>query len=228
MPQDPLVIFLYGLIGYRILIIAGGILCMWFGFRLFRYVSASDANAVLTMPGGWKFTATQIGPGIFFALFGSIVLGYSLAAKMEFSEQPLRQEIAQHLQQLTQSTTNRSNDTFKKSQIRVAGSFSPVSAIPSELAAVNTLIELHARQNKGNAGLTPDEYELFLKVTPYLSGIQRAYINNQFGAGTFEETSLMIKECKTNTNLCQSYREDPAKRDKFDRILEALTATIEK
>lgn len=61
----------------RILIVLLGGSCMYMGYRLFS-VSMSESGKMVLEKSGWKFQLSQVGPGVFFALFGSVVLGYAM------------------------------------------------------------------------------------------------------------------------------------------------------
>ena len=64
----------------RILLVAVGALAVYLGYSLFRHIpTANKAEGKLDLPGGVSIFLTRIGPGVFFALFGIAVIGYSVA-----------------------------------------------------------------------------------------------------------------------------------------------------
>jgi hypothetical protein len=64
----------------RILLVLVGALAVYLGYSLFRHIpTANKAEGKLELPGGVSIFLTRIGPGVFFALFGIAVLGYSVA-----------------------------------------------------------------------------------------------------------------------------------------------------
>jgi hypothetical protein len=64
----------------RILLVMVGALAVYLGYSLFRQIpTANKAEGKLVLPGGVSIFLTRIGPGIFFALFGIAVIGYSVA-----------------------------------------------------------------------------------------------------------------------------------------------------
>jgi hypothetical protein len=67
----------------RILLVLVGALAVYLGYCLFRNIpSANKAEGKLVLPGGVSIFLTRIGPGVFFALFGITVIGYSVAQPM--------------------------------------------------------------------------------------------------------------------------------------------------
>jgi hypothetical protein len=64
----------------RILLVLVGALAVYLGYSLFRHIpTANKAEGKLALPGGISIFLTRIGPGVFFALFGIAVIGYSVA-----------------------------------------------------------------------------------------------------------------------------------------------------
>jgi hypothetical protein len=62
----------------RILVVAGGILCIFLGYRLFSIARLQQSGSGKFKTQVFEFTATKVGPGVFFALFGAYVLFTSL------------------------------------------------------------------------------------------------------------------------------------------------------
>ena len=64
----------------RILLVLVGALAVYLGYSLFRHIpTANKSQGKLDLPGGVSIFLTRIGPGVFFALFGIAVIGYSVA-----------------------------------------------------------------------------------------------------------------------------------------------------
>ena len=71
----------------RILVVAIGGLAIYLGYRLFLNMPERDrSSGKLELPGGISIFLTRIGPGAFFALFGSIVIALSFYHGVTFSE----------------------------------------------------------------------------------------------------------------------------------------------
>ena len=67
----------------RILLVLVGALAIYLGYSLFRHIPSTAKGAALgegkiELPGGVSIFLTRIGPGVFFALFGIAVIGYSV------------------------------------------------------------------------------------------------------------------------------------------------------
>src|SRR5689334_4372470 len=70
----------------RILLVLVGALALYLGYRLFRHMPTADkGSGKLELPGGVSIFLSRIGPGVFFALFGVAVIGYSVAQPIQFT-----------------------------------------------------------------------------------------------------------------------------------------------
>jgi hypothetical protein len=68
-------------------LLAGG-LCVVLGYRLFIMLpEKADSSGKVILPGGVSIWLSRVGPGIFFALFGVAIIGYSFASTVRISEQ---------------------------------------------------------------------------------------------------------------------------------------------
>lgn len=63
----------------RLMLVLAGMLAVWLGYRLFAQMPAVDkSEGRLKLPGGVSIHLTRTGPGLFFALFGAAIIGYSV------------------------------------------------------------------------------------------------------------------------------------------------------
>lgn len=67
----------------RLLIVIAASMAMWFGYNLFIKGIDKDQKGQLT-GNGWKVKMQSVGPGVFFALFGSVVLIMMSGAQLTF------------------------------------------------------------------------------------------------------------------------------------------------
>ena len=73
----------------RILIILAGALSVWLGYRLFINMPlAEKGSGKIHLPGGISVFISRVGPGVFFALFGAVVLGYGLHQAVTIEVRP--------------------------------------------------------------------------------------------------------------------------------------------
>jgi hypothetical protein len=72
--MDPMLLF----ITYRLLIVLGGILCIYFGYRLFYVVKTKQGEFRIKTGTAYELAISDVAPGVFFALFGAGVLVFSL------------------------------------------------------------------------------------------------------------------------------------------------------
>jgi hypothetical protein len=65
----------------RLLIVLGGALSIYLGYRMFLAIpraASETGEGKLELPGGVSIYVTRVGPGVFFALFGAVILGLGL------------------------------------------------------------------------------------------------------------------------------------------------------
>lgn len=68
----------------RILVVLFAGMAIYLGYRLFLAVpTQQDADGKVVLPGGTEVVLSRVGPGAFFALFGTIALGLSLFYRVE-------------------------------------------------------------------------------------------------------------------------------------------------
>ena len=72
--MDPILLFML----YRMLIVLGGILCIYFGYRLFFVTKTKQGDFKIKTGQNYELSLSDLAPGIFFALFGASVLVFSL------------------------------------------------------------------------------------------------------------------------------------------------------
>lgn len=75
----------------RLIAVAIGGLSIYLGYRLFSAVRATgEGSAEVKLPGDVTVMLSRVAPGVFFALFGALVVGASLVSPMSYSEQASR------------------------------------------------------------------------------------------------------------------------------------------
>ena len=76
--MDPLVATIVMRFVERLLVVGGGCLAIWCGYRLFLAMPSRERGAgKLELPGGVSIHLSRVGPGVFFSLFGAVILGLS-------------------------------------------------------------------------------------------------------------------------------------------------------
>ncbi len=73
--MDPVFLFML----YRMLIVLGGILCIYFGYRLFYVIKTKQGDFKIKTGQNYELSLSDVAPGVFFALFGAGVLVFSLS-----------------------------------------------------------------------------------------------------------------------------------------------------
>lgn len=76
--DDPIVITIVMRFIERFIVVAGGCLAIYCGYRLFLAMpSAEKGTGKLELPGGVSIHVSRVGPGVFFSLFGAVILAFS-------------------------------------------------------------------------------------------------------------------------------------------------------
>jgi hypothetical protein len=78
----------------RILAVAIGGMAIYLGYRLFVKVPESrDSQGRLVLPWNITIILSRVGPGVFFALFGALVVAYALHASVSFTRETIPSEL---------------------------------------------------------------------------------------------------------------------------------------
>ena len=72
----------------RLLGLLSGALCVVLGYRLFiNLPEKTDSSGKVVLPGGVSIWLSRVGPGIFFALFGAVIVAYSFASAVRVTNE---------------------------------------------------------------------------------------------------------------------------------------------
>ncbi len=95
--MDNFTLFLIYATLYRLTVLAVGALSIWLGFRLFSTAGSKKAEGSASAEaGGVKLTLTNLLPGTYFALFGTVIIGMMLwKGEPQFLQQELKELTAQ-------------------------------------------------------------------------------------------------------------------------------------
>ena len=83
----------------RLLIVVAGGLSIYLGYRMFLAIprapkGAETGEGKLELPGGVSIYVTRVGPGVFFALFGAVILGLGLHHGLQLDVREQRPGVA--------------------------------------------------------------------------------------------------------------------------------------
>lgn len=85
--MDPLILTIVMRALERLLVVIGGGIAIYLGYRLFLEMpSAERGSGKVNLPGGISIYLSRVGPGIFFSLFGAVVIGLSLHYGIAFTD----------------------------------------------------------------------------------------------------------------------------------------------
>ena len=70
----------------RVMLVLVGALAVYLGYSLFRHMpTVNRSEGKLELPGGVSIFLSRIGPGVFFAVFGCAIIGYSVTRPVSIS-----------------------------------------------------------------------------------------------------------------------------------------------
>jgi hypothetical protein len=71
----------------RIIAICVAGVCIYLGYRLFiKLPEQSDSSGKVILPGNISIYLSRIGPGVFFALFGAVIIGFSVYSSLSINQ----------------------------------------------------------------------------------------------------------------------------------------------
>lgn len=75
----------------RILVVLASAMSIFLGYRLFLAIPRQQSGeGKLELPGGVSIFVTRVGPGVFFALFGAVVIAFSLHESITYAQEDPR------------------------------------------------------------------------------------------------------------------------------------------
>lgn len=85
--MDPLILTIVTRAIERLLVVLAGGLSIYLGYRLFIAMpDAERGSGKVNLPGGVSIFLSRVGPGVFFSLFGAVVIGLSLQFGVSFND----------------------------------------------------------------------------------------------------------------------------------------------
>jgi hypothetical protein len=85
--MDPLILTIVTRAIERLLVVLAGGLAIYLGYRLFIAMpNAERGSGKVDLPGGVSIFLSRVGPGVFFSLFGAVVIGLSLQFGVSFND----------------------------------------------------------------------------------------------------------------------------------------------
>lgn len=148
----------------RILIIVFSGISLILGWNLFKSGIHPDQNAVIKT-GGLFIKLSKVGPGIFFALFGSAVFVYSLSSPIQYVE--------------------KNEEDNKGSSVNVSYLTSDQEKYLELSKSINTLQNISVIYNEGN--MTDIDYSLFNSAVYNLEQERASWIVATFGLENYKQ-----------------------------------------
>jgi hypothetical protein len=85
--MDPLILTIVTRAIERLLVVLAGGLAIYLGYRLFIDMpNAERGSGKVNLPGGISIYLSRVGPGVFFSLFGAVVIGLSFQFGVSFND----------------------------------------------------------------------------------------------------------------------------------------------
>lgn len=185
--MDPLVIAIACRSIERLIIILIGGLSVYLGWALFKLPIPNDSGAEIKH-GQLQIVLRRIGPGVFFALFGTAVTIFSLAYPVHFEE-------TRAVQKMPGSQV--SNDVNEHREFSGAGGGNRDLFKP-KVRALNTAIK--AIDSRGDANMHQAAFNDLAQAEPTLRLIRDDLIQRQFGSNLVELWNAKGKDFQKNPN----------------------------
>ena len=201
-------IFATGRVVERLIICAIAGLCLTYGWNLFRVGVLNEQSAELS-GNGWKFNLKRVGPGVFFALFGSIVLAFSLRSPLSIPATAGRQDGGKS------DTKESVPSTDNKPPLIVYAESQNTEIAKRWVADLNTVLNLE----------TPDKFsdstrrKIIGRTNDDLETLRNTLVIQQFGAAMFRDYQAYRKK------QADGDAPSPAEHQKFVQIEEWMQGT---
>jgi hypothetical protein len=171
-------VFAIGRVVERLMISAIAGLCLTYGWNLFRVGVVNQQTAELGAK-GWRINLKRVGPGVFFALFGTAVLAVSLRSPLSLSENHYQPVI----HYLSASGTDGKVDS-QSSQPKVVYLEGQDPRIAKRwVASLNTILHVSTPEKFHST----TEQKVISRTDEDLETLRNALVMKQFGAALFRE-----------------------------------------
>ena len=171
----------------RYIVAGAGVLLLYFGYRLFSSAQElGDLSAEL--PSQLKLKLTQVGPGVFFALFGTVLLIYVISAKVDVTAQDTGKVMLSGTLNM-----NQPDEVNVKRAIRAI-----------ELVRNVTITQIFPTSDDGKVELK-DSLEV-------LRSLQKQQVDSLLGKGAFESFYFVVEQQKLYPNYRNNLPEELQKR----------------
>lgn len=206
--MDPEIILVIARSLERVVIVLVSGMSIWCGYKLFSIVTEADSRGMLESK-GLKFRFSRVGPGVFFALFGSLVLSFSVAQKLEFPTKPAKEK-----------GSAQQGDTIAGGKYYI-DNHGELSLLENAIGSLNGLKYLASLDSFSH-------YELD-KLREYSTALQplRALIvDSKFGAGSFSKFRSIELICESNLGSCDALLASSKDNELYERIEEFLSKNL--
>lgn len=148
----------------RILIVFLSGLLIYLGYKLFALLPDKiDSSGKVVLPGNVSIYMSRIGPGAFFALFGMVVLIYSVTTQVDFYDEQGRKRVSQMQPEID-----------FRNQKHFASQFD-MNSLEMQISSLNQLNECITEALNGSDGCLSN-YEMLALVNNNLEDIKMSLI----------------------------------------------------
>lgn len=189
----------------RLLAMAIGALSIVLGYRLFRLGVVGDQEGIIEK-GDFKLHLVKVGPGVFFSLFGAVLVGYVAYVQIELREVVEFADRKQH-------QTNVIAEPIRSRTVEVVG-YSPgeIDELRQLIPATNSLRDIVANLN---LSLRPAPSEDIQELLNRLSVVSNHLQNFRMTALLDSVSSEVLSACSSGkdlpagveTDICQTIAE---------------------
>jgi hypothetical protein len=184
----------------RLLVVLFGGLAMYYGFKLFSMVSSHEGE--LSAKGStWQFKMVRVGPGVFFGLFGTVIVTYALVQS---------------------PTILRKSDGTTE----VRGGTPAVDASrSSEIGTLRAIATIKAFTASAGEKPTAKQLEVLRRAVEDLELVQAKVIDAQFGQGSYADWRR-LKEKEKSPEFAEAMKVEST-RTRFHAIRQRIEEVLE-
>lgn len=198
----------------RLAITALGGLAIWLGYKLFFLILESNSIIEAQASGGYKLKLSKIGPGIFFCLFGTLLVGFSIFQPPIYSISENAAQAAQAAQAAKIANTSENKSTGRTEVIR---GLSPLPA-GHEVDIASYIKSIRLVQNMCTPGrfshLSSTDAASLNEAKGNLNSLIRTLVDSSTSPGSYEWWEQLAGDAQINGALDPKLSEEQKNRYK--------------
>lgn len=185
----------------RLLIVLIGGLSIYCGYRLFSIVS-TDVGELAAKGGSIQIRLLRIGPGVFFAFFGSAIVLFAMSQSMSVT----------------------TSDPQTGAEQRFQGAFPTVANTEARRQRIRTLSGLNRLAQTGRTTLLDGDQVVLSEAAQAIQPWLGSLVDAEFGEGAYAEWQRLVDLQQLPGDAFSKALEDPQIRQRFALVDEQMSS----